>query len=129
MHSKEIIKKANDAINKWATSSKKLVVAIDGYSGAGKTTFLNQLAQLNPKILPVYKDDFLVSRESRAKHLPEFEDQSVYFELFGNDYEKLETLVTKFKSSNEPCTIKIFNGGTGRVDVDKTFDFSKRVLV
>ncbi len=129
MHPEEIIKKTSDAINKWATNSKKLVVAIDGYTGVGKTTFLNQLAQINPDILAVYKDDFLMSRQYREKQLPEFKDKSVYFELHGNDYEKIEALVNKFKLSSEPYTIKIFNGETGEIDVDKTFDFSKKILV
>jgi len=37
--------------------------------------------------------------------------------------------VTEFKLSGEPYAIKIFNGETGEIDVDKTFDFSKKILV
>jgi len=69
MHPEEIVKKANDAINKWAVGSKKLVVAIDGYTGVGKTTLLNQLAEINQEILPVYKDDFLLGKQERERSI------------------------------------------------------------
>ncbi len=129
MNFDEIVKKANDAINSWVDGPKKLVVAIDGYTGVGKTTLLNQLAEINPDILPAYKDDFLLSRQFRTKHLSEFDDKSVYFELHNNDYEKIEAFVTRFKLSSESYTIKIFNGETGEIDIDKTFDFSKKILI
>ena len=57
MNTKEIL----DEINKRVEDDKKLVVGIDGYSGIGKTTLLNNLIEDNKEILCVYRDDFIKS--------------------------------------------------------------------
>ena len=39
----EAIQQINLKLEKWGASTNKLVVGIDGYTGVGKTTVLNQL--------------------------------------------------------------------------------------
>jgi uridine kinase len=48
-------------ISVWLSERQKLVIAIDGYSGAGKTTILKSLAAQMSVIKPVHMDDFVSS--------------------------------------------------------------------
>jgi len=125
MNTKEIL----DEINKRVEDDKKLVVGIDGYSGIGKTTLLNNLIEDNKEILCVYRDDFIKSRKITKKLLENTDDKSKIMELEWCDDKRIRDLVNKFRNSNESYTIKIYNSDTGEVDTDKTFDLSKKILI
>ncbi len=57
----KLAEEANAKIKKWASGKDKLIVAVDGYVGVGKTTLLDNLLKLNPDILPVHFDDRLIN--------------------------------------------------------------------
>lgn len=115
-----LAQEANKKIKEWAVGKDKLVVAIDGYVGVGKTTLINNLVKLNSEIVPVHFDDFLLSRKKvEAKD----------FELGYNDYPKIEKLVNTFRISSEPYRTTIFNADSGEVDTPIEYDFSKQILV
>jgi uridine kinase len=57
----ELATQANNKIKEWAKGREKLVVAIDGYTGVGKTTLLENLVKINSEILPVHMDDFMMT--------------------------------------------------------------------
>ena len=126
---KKLVQKVNKEIKQWTTHRKKLVVAIDGYTGVGKTTLLNKLAELNTDILEIHKDDFLLSREKTALLLAKTKDRSKIFELKNNDYNKLRKLINYFKKGKKLFKTKIFNGKTGKIDIEKTYNLSKKILV
>ena len=45
----------------------KLVVAIDGYAGSGKTTVSNFIAKHDTNVLSIHLDDFIKHRKVRKK--------------------------------------------------------------
>jgi uridine kinase len=130
MNQEELSKKANDAITNWSKKNPdKLVVAIDGYTGIGKTTLLNNLAKINPNIIAVNRDDFMFSREIVREKIGKAEDKSKVWELEACDFNKLEDFISVFRNSNIIHTINTYNGVSGKIDVPKTFDFSKKIMV
>lgn len=129
MTQQQLAHRSNAAIISWAKDKPKLVIAIDGYTGIGKTTLLNNLAALNPNIIPVNRDDFVLPREVVQKKLAKAKDRSKIFELEVCDDEKLAGFVTMFRNTLNPCTIDTYDGGSGEVDIPKTYDFSKKIMV
>lgn len=73
MNAQELSSKVNEAINLWAKCGDKLVIAIDGYTGVGKTTLLNNLVNLNPDIIAVnwttlfYREKFFLVNLRKQK--------------------------------------------------------------
>ena len=129
MTQQELAQKSNEAITTWSKDTSKTVVAIDGYTGIGKTTLLNNLASLNPDILAVNRDDFLLPKEIIKEKLVKTEDKSKIFELEVCDDRKLEDFVSAFRNTNSIYKIDTHNGVTGEINIPKTFDFSKKILV
>ena len=129
MESRLLAQKINKVINVWAKDVPKLVVGIDGYTGVGKTTLLNNLAKLNPNILPVNRDGFQIPRSKFQKLYKNVEDRSHVFELEMNDSKKLKKLVQTFRNSNKLYKMKAYDGVSGKINVPKTFDLSKRIMV
>lgn len=129
MESGELAEEINRHILDWSKKTQKLVVAIDGYTGIGKTTLINILLKLNSNIVTVNRDDFLVSREVQESLFKNAEDRSEVFELHNTRHKDIEDLIHRYKTSDEVFKTKVFNEKTGQIDVIKTFDLSKPVLV
>src|SRR3989344_4081712 len=102
----EAVQQINFKLEEWGSSTNKLVVGIDGYTGVGKTTVLNQLAILNENILAVNQDDFLLSREATKNLLAKAKDRSQVFELENRDSKKIEDLVSAFRMGEDIHEIK-----------------------
>jgi len=130
MKSEKLAEKINTDIAKWAKDKDKLVVAIDGYTGIGKTTILDHLEKINPDILAVHQDDFGLSRKKVKALLKNTYDRSVVFELRNRDLKKIARLVKLFRSGrNKSYSIKTYNYKTGKIDSVKKFDLSKHIFV
>jgi len=129
MNQQELSEKANKAITLWASGLDKLIVAIDGYTGIGKTTLLDNLVKLNPDILAVHRDDFTFSRKIVHEKLANSEDKSKVFELEVIDSQKFSDFITAFKNTNTSCRVNTYDGVSGEVNIPKTFDFYKKIMV
>lgn len=129
MTSEEIAQKANNAIIEWARGRDKLIVAVDGYTGIGKTTLLNNLVALNPDILAVNRDDFVISTSELDKLLAKAEDKSVVWELEVTDNQAIENLIDAFRNSQSPYITKVRDDSSREISLEKTFDTSKKILV
>jgi uridine kinase len=129
MISKELAKKVNKAVVLWSKNKDKLIVVIDGYTGVGKTTLLNNLANLNPDIIPVNRDDFMFSRETVREKISKAKDKSKIWELKACDNRKLKNFVKTFKNTDKIYKINTYNSVSGKINIPKTFDFSKKIMV
>ena len=129
MENEEIIKQINNKIILWSKEKDKLVVAIDGYTGLGKTTILKKLVEVNPEIISVNRDDFLFSRQEIEERLNKSKDRSSVFEREVNDDKKIEGLVNAFKNGEVSYSVFIRDSVSGKVEVKKIFDLSKRIMV
>ncbi len=105
------------------------VVAIDGYSGSGKTRLLRALARLNRNILAVHLDDFLNTGKKRRALLKTARDPSVVFELHWNNVEKVQRLLRAYRIQSGSYSVGVYNSKTDRYDKKRVFDLSKKVLV
>lgn len=79
------------------------MVGIDGYSGAGKTTLLKKLKARDPKIVPVYMDDFAVvatSKKEAEKNAKLYPDNLVLKFSRDKGLQELRNKVTSFKKSD-----------------------------
>ncbi len=123
------IEKLNNAITQWAYGKEKLLVAVDGYTGIGKTTLADNLAVMNPDIIIVHRDDFLFSRKTVEDKLSRVADRSKVFELKVCDDNKLRELISAFRKDEKVHQIHTFNPISGEIDILKTFDLSKRIMV
>lgn len=130
MDSEKICIKIEESLDKWLEGKDKIVVAIDGYTGIGKTTILNKLAEINPEIVPVNRDDFLLPREVVREKLAKAEDRSKVFELEVNDNKKLEDFINAFKRGEvSEYEINTFDPVSGEVNIPKSYDFSKKIMI
>ncbi len=129
MTSQELAEEINKAIDEWSRVDHKLVVAIDGYTGVGKTTLLSNLVAMNPEILPVNRDDFQIPRTRFEKLYKQSKNKIRLFELKMNDHARIKKLVETFRKSTVPYRFKAYDGVSGKVKVPKVLDFSKKIMV
>lgn len=129
MNTMQLAAQLHTAIAEWLLTNDKLVVAIDGYTGVGKTTLLNALCALDTSIIPVHRDDFGIPRKQIEELLKTAEDRSVVFELQNCNNQQLEELVTVFRRGDTVFTTKVYNPVSGEVNIPKTFNLQKKVLV
>ncbi|MBI4708812.1 MAG: hypothetical protein HY764_01250 [Candidatus Portnoybacteria bacterium] len=125
----EISGTTDEKLKEWISGKEKLVVGIDGYTGVGKTTILNELVAINKNVLAVNQDDFLLSRKTLEDLLAKASDKSKIFELEDRDNEKIKDLILNFKKGDASYETKIFNPISGDIDIPKTFDLSKKILI
>lgn len=126
---KDPIKQVEQKIMEYQKKFKKLVVGIDGYSGIGKTTLLQELIVNNKDIVPVFRDDFIKSRKIIENLLKNTKDKSKIMELEWCDNEKIRELTDSFKKGDKKYITKVYNPDTGSVDRDKIFDLSKPIMI
>lgn len=123
------IQQVEQKIAEYSKKYQKLVVGIDGYSGIGKTTLLNRLIEGNQNIVTVLRDDFIKPRKIIEKLLKNTDDKSKIMELEWCDNEKIRDLVKIFKESNDAYTTKTYNSDTGNMDIEKSYDMSKQIII
>lgn len=91
----------------------RLVVAIDGYAGTGKTTIVNHLGLMNKDVLVVHLDDFIKHWRIRRRLINGSPNKPQVFEFEWYRYKELTGLLSAFKKNN-----------TG-VSKQKIYDFHK----
>ncbi len=131
MNIESIAHKVNKVILAWAKDPKKIVIGIDGYTGIGKTTLVNKLAELNSEVLVVNRDDFQIPRVKFTKLYKGSNqiERIKLFELGSNNGKKLERLVKAFYKNKGAYKIKVYDGVTGKVTTPRSYDLSKKVMV
>ena len=128
--SERIAEKINEQIKVWQKDHAKLVVAIDGYAGSGKTTVADFIAKQNSDALTVHMDDFIHHWKDRKKMIDEAKDKSKVFEYKWYRYDDLERLIKEFKTKNKGIIkFKIYDYDKNDFGPQKSFDLSKKILV
>ncbi|MDO8603977.1 MAG: hypothetical protein Q7K40_01015 [bacterium] len=128
--SERIAKKINENIQTWGKDHAKLVVAIDGYAGSGKTTVADYGAKNNPDVLVLHLDDFIKHWKVRKKSIDNAEDKSSVFEYNWYRYCDLEKIVKQFKSKKRGMVkYRAYDYDTNEFATARTLDLSKKVLV
>lgn len=121
MSKKEFLNK----IPVWLKNSKKLVIAIDGYSGAGKTILLKKIEKDYKNVLAVYMDDFILERNKRLELIKQAKNKSEVFELQWYDYDNIKELIGQFKKQlSSAYKAKIYNPDTNKNDIAKSYDLT-----
>jgi len=130
IRSERIAKKINEKIQVWTKDHAKLIVAIDGYAGSGKTTVADFIAKQNPDALVVHLDEFIRHWEDRKKMIDEAKDKSQVFEYSWYRYDDLEKLVREFKTKNKGLIkFKTYDYDKNDFGLEKIFNLSKKILV
>lgn len=69
MISNKHISQAVNSIREWSNNQNKIVIGIDGYVGAWKTTLINKIGREMSDAIIVHRDDFNIPREKFGKFL------------------------------------------------------------
>ena len=128
--SERIAKKINEQLELWGKNHAKLVVAIDGYSGVGKTTVGDYLAKQNSEVLSVHVDDFIKHWKERKRLIESVEDKSKVFEYEWYRYDDLEKLTRAFRAGKQKSIrFKTYDYDKNDFGPEHVFDLSKKFLV
>lgn len=117
-------------IRVWEKNHTKLIVAIDGYAGSGKTTVADYIAKQNARVLAVHLDDFICHWKSRKKMINKAKNKSQVFERSWYRYGDLEKLINNFKTKNRGVMkFKTYDYDKNDFGNQKSFNLSKKILV
>jgi uridine kinase len=88
-------------LKRWSLTKKKLVIAIDGYIGSGKTSLLEDIAKQNKNVVPVFGDDFTYTLSQRLELVTNSSDKPILPEQNFIDFDIIRKLVKTFRHSSE----------------------------
>ncbi len=127
--SERISKKILKQIEVWKKDHAKLIVAIDGYAGSGKTTVGNFIAKHDKDVLLIHLDDFIKHRKVRKQLIEKTKDKSKVFEYHWYRYDDLERLIKAFLSGKKSIKLKTYKYEKNNFGSKQSFDLSKKVLI
>lgn len=127
--SEHIAKKICQEIKVWKKDYSKLVVAVDGYAGSGKTTIGNFIAKHDKDVLSIHLDDFINHWKVRKQMIEKAQDKSKVFEYHWYRYDDLERLIKAFLNGKKSINLKTYNYDKNDFDPQQIFNLSKKVLV
>ena len=127
--SERIAKKIVKELQVWKKDHAKLIVAIDGYAGSGKTTVGDFIAQHDKEVLSIHLDDFIKHWKVRKQLIEKAKDKPQVFEYHWYRYDDLEKLIKAFLQDKKTISLKTYDYDKNNFGPKRTFDLSKRVLV
>ena len=130
MFNPEIIaKNINKQIKTWQKNHSRLIVAIDGYSGSGKTTISDEIGKQNKDVLIVHLDAFIKYWKDRKEMIENTKTKSKVFEYNWYRYYELEKLIKAFKGGKESVKIKTYDYNKNDFNSGEIFNLNKKILV
>ncbi|MBU6214623.1 AAA family ATPase [Patescibacteria group bacterium] len=128
--SERIAKKINEQISVWGNDHAKLIIAIEGYAGSGKTTVAEYLAKGNTNVAVLHLDDFIKPWEDRKRLMNNVGDKSKVFEYEWYRYDDLEKVLKQFKVKKRGVMkYKAYDFNKNDFGPAKSLDLSKKILV
>lgn len=127
--SQQIARKINRSIKIWLKNRDKLIVALDGYAGSGKTTVANFIGKQNSQVLVIHLDDFINGLNYRRKIIKNEKDKSKAFEFYWYRYNLLEKLLKDFKSNKKNIKVRTYNYEKNDFSREKLLPLNKKVLL
>ncbi len=127
--SERIAKKICQEIKVWKKDHAKLIIAVDGYAGSGKSTVVNFIAKHNKDVLSVHLDDFINHWKVRKEMIEKAKDKSRVFEYHWYRYDDLERLIKAFLNGRKSIKLKTYDYDKNKFGPKQVFDLSKKVLV
>lgn len=130
IRSERIAKKINENVKVWVQDHAKLIVAIDGYAGSGKTTVADYIAKRNSDVAVLRLDDFIKHWKERKKLIDKAKNKPKVFEYDWYRYSNLEKIVRQFKFKKRGVAkYKTYDYDKNDFGPEKTIDLSRKVLV
>lgn len=124
----QIAIRINRDVKKWAQQHKKLVIVIDGYTGSGKTSVANKIAELNPNCLVIHLDDFIKHWKNRKQMMNNAQDRAKVFEYSWYRYDTIKRLVKAFLIGKRRIRLKVYDFDKNEFIV-RIFDMSDNILI
>lgn len=130
MTSEQVARDIDQHIMRWQREKNRLIVAIDGYSGSGKTTVLDCLARQNSNVLEVHLDGFIEHWKKRKRMMDSAADRSLVFEFKWYRYQDVARLLREFRTRHRgSVSFRIYDFERNDFGDVKTFNLSKTTLV
>lgn len=127
--SERIAKKICQEIKVWKKDHAKLIVAVDGYAGSGKTTVGKFIAKHDKDVLSIHLDDFINHWKVRKQMIEKARDKSKVFEYHWYRYDDLGRLIKAFLNEKKSIKLKTYDYDKNDFGPKQTFELSKKVLV
>ena len=127
--SERIAKKICQEIKVWKKDHAKLVVAIEGYAGSGKSTIGDFIARHNTDVLSIHLDDFIQHLKVRKHLIEKSRDKPKIFEYHWYRYGDIEKLIRAFLQGKKSISFKTYDYNKNNFSPKKIFDLSKKILV
>lgn len=127
--SERIAKRIVKQLQVWKKDHAKLIVAIDGYAGSGKTTVGDFIAQHDKEALSIHLDDFIRHWKVRKQLIEKAKDKPKVFEYHWYRYDDLEKLIKAFLQNKKTISLKTYDYDKNNFGPKRIFDLSKRTLV
>ncbi len=127
--SEYIAKKIDKEIKVWKKDRVKLIVAIDGYAGSGKTTIANFIGRYNKDTLVIHLDDFIKHWKTRKQMIERTKNKSKIFEYYWYRYDDLECLIKAFLGGKKSIKLKTYDYKKNDFGPRQSFNLSKKILV
>ncbi|HUC96504.1 MAG TPA: hypothetical protein VMR16_02455 [Candidatus Saccharimonadales bacterium] len=121
-----------EKMESWILPDNKIIIGIDGYSGAGKTTLAQSIEKRSDVFLVVNRDDFAIPRKEFADSFTKLKTEVEKVRLLVNntiDVDELASFLKMYKNTNDKIAWRVRDGVSGLKDKQKIFDFSKKVLI
>lgn len=128
--SERIAKKISKNIQLWKKDPAKLVVAIDGYAGSGKSTIADFIANQDSDICVIHLDDFIKHWKDRKMMINEVADKPGLFQNDWYRYPDLEKVICAFRNGKKGyMDFKAYDFDANDFGKKKTLDLSKKILI
>jgi len=122
--------KINKKLQQWSLEQSRLIVAIDGCAGSGKTTIADFIAKQNKEVTVIHLDDFIKHWQDRKEMIEIAPDKTAVFRKNWYRYYDLINILQLFKNKQlEVAKFYPYDYDKNDFGAIKILELNKKILI